>query len=350
MRIRKRKIVNFGSPYIIAEIGSNHNGDMALAKKMIDAAARCGVDCVKFQSFDNKSLISESEYQRNQTYDDGDGGKKHFGSLRDMVDKYYLRREQHFELREYCLEKGVEFCSTPFSKEEVDLLVECDVPFFKVASMDINNIELLAYMAQKKRPIIISTGMADLNEIAKAIDVVKENGAIDISLLHCISIYPPESKDINLRNITMLQNTFNLPVGFSDHSIGTTIPLASVALGACVIEKHFTIDKNLPGWDHAISADVQELETIVTQTKAVNEGLGSYTRVVSEAELNKRDKFRRSLVYSRNLQVGHRISESDLESKRPGTGIKPVDRDIVLGRVLTKNVECDKIVNITDFQ
>lgn len=256
----KKEVFNFCEPYIIAEIGANHNGDMDLAKKMIDSAVECGCDAVKFQSWTPDSLIAKEEYDRNQSYDDSP--KKHFGSLKEMVEKYYLRDEQHFELKEYCESKGVDFCSSPFSNKEVDLLVSLGVPFLKIASMDINNIPFLKYAAKTMKPIVVSTGMSTLSEIEIAVKTIQEEGNSNIVLLHCISIYPPKDKDIHLRNITMLQQAFNLPVGFSDHSFGASIPLASVALGACIIEKHYTLDKDLPGWDHEISANPDEMKTI----------------------------------------------------------------------------------------
>ncbi len=257
IKIGNKEIKNYGEPYIIAEIGANHNGDIELAKKLIDKAVECGADAVKFQSWTPTSLICKEEYDKNQVYNDSP--KKHFGSLKAMVEKYYLREEQHFELKEYCDKIGVDFCSTPFSKEEVDLLMKLNVPFIKVASMDINNLELLRYMAKQNKPIILSTGMSTLGEIEKAVEVIEEEGNNQIILLHCISIYPPAYEDINLNNILMLEKAFNYPVGFSDHTIGTSIPLAAVALGSCIIEKHFTLDKDMPGWDHEISADPEEL-------------------------------------------------------------------------------------------
>ncbi|WP_321539192.1 N-acetylneuraminate synthase family protein [Flavobacterium piscinae] len=263
----KKEVYNFCEPYIIAEIGANHNGDMDLAKKMIDSAVECGCDAVKFQSWTPKSLIAKEEYDRNQSYDDSP--KKHFGSLKEMVERYYLRDDQHVELKEYCKTKGVDFCSSPFSNEEVDLLVKLDVPFLKIASMDINNIPFLKYAAKTMKPLVISTGMSTLSEIETAVNTVKAEGNNNIVLLHCISIYPPKDKDIHLRNITMLQQAFDLPIGFSDHSFGASIPLASVALGACIIEKHFTLDKDLPGWDHEISANPVEMKTICEDSKKI---------------------------------------------------------------------------------
>ena len=226
-------------PYIIAEIGSNHNGDMALCRRLIDAAAEAGAHAVKFQSWSEESLIAKEEFERNTQYDDK---KKHFGSLRDMVRAYQLTEEQHYEAKEYCENRGVAFCSSPFSPAEADLLEKLDVPFFKIASMDVVHTPFLRYVARKKRPMIVSTGMASLAEVEQAVQAIREEGNDNIVLLHCVSIYPPEDGDLRLRNIPMLRDAFEVPVGYSDHSLGTPVPLAAVALGACVIEKHFTLE------------------------------------------------------------------------------------------------------------
>ncbi|WP_419766213.1 MAG: N-acetylneuraminate synthase family protein [Arcobacter sp.] len=342
-----KEIYNYCKPYIIAEIGSNHNGDIELAKAMIDEAIKCGCDCVKFQSWDTNSLISEPEYKANTTY--ADSKKKHFGSLREMVEKYYLRKDQHYELRDYCIKKGIDFNSTPFSNEEVDLLNDLNVPFYKIASMDINNIPLLKYIAKFNKPIVLSTGMASLGEIENAINTIEKENNFKIILLHCISIYPPLNEQINLNNILMLQNTFTYPVGFSDHSIGFSIPLASIALGACIIEKHFTIDKNLPGWDHEISADPTEMEIIVKESKNISESLGSFKRIISEDEEEKKKKFRRSIILKNNLQKGHIITEEDLVFKRPGTGFIPNEAQYIIGKKLRKNLASEHILKKEDF-
>ncbi len=348
IKIGNKEIYNFSKPYIIAEIGANHNGDMDLAKQMIDSAVLCGADAVKFQSWSPKTLIAKEEFDRNQSYNDGDGGKKHFGSLKEMVDKYYLREEQHFELKDYCSDKNVDFCSSPFSEYEVDLLEKCDVPFFKVASMDINNVQLLNYLAEKGKPIILSTGMARLSEIDKAVELLNKRNCNDIALLHCISIYPPLYEDIHLNNITMLQKAFGLPIGFSDHTIGFSIPLASVALGSCIIEKHFTTDKNLPGWDHMISADPYEMKIICEESANIAASMGLFSRIVSQAEQEKKFKFRRSIVVAKNLPTGHILTNDDLTSKRPGTGISPDMMDNLIGRKLTRNVEEDVLLKWED--
>jgi N-acetylneuraminate synthase len=338
----KKEVFNYCEPYIIAEIGANHNGDMSLAKIMIDAAIESGCDAVKFQSWDPKTLISDEEYRNNQKY--YDSPKKHFGSLKEMVEKYYLKEEQHFELKDYCVEKGIDFCSSHFALKEADLLVKLGVPFFKISSMDINNYQILQYTAGLGRPIIISTGMATMGEIETAINIIEKQGNTNIVLLHCISIYPPAYEDIHLRNITTLQQAFGYPVGFSDHTFGYSIPLASVALGACVIEKHFTTDKELPGWDHEISANPAEMKVICKESKNIIKSLGSYKRTVSDAEEAKKLKFRRSVIAAKDIKFGEVITINDIELLRPGTGIGPEEINYVLGRKMNKDIAKGTII------
>jgi len=344
----KFTVENFTNPYIIAEIGSNHNGDMELAKKIIDAAVETGVHAVKFQSWTPQSLIAKEEYEANTVYTDDP--KKHWGSLREMVEEYYLREEQHHELNEYCKSKGVDFCSTPFSEDEADLLMELNVPFFKVASMDINNLRLLRYLGNTGKPIILSTGMATMGEIEQAILTVEETGNKNIVLLHCVSVYPPEMETINLRNITTLQQAFGYPVGFSDHTIGSAIPLASVALGACLIEKHFTIDKDLPGWDHMISADPEEMKVIASESENIVASLGSSRRIISDTERKKMPKMRRSIVASKPIKKGDTVTAEHLVFKRPGTGIAPDKEAIVTGRKVNRDIKVDAVLRWSDFE
>ena len=347
IKFGNKEIKNFSEPYIIAEIGANHNGDMDLAKKMIKSAAQCGVDAVKFQSWTPKSLIAKEEYERNQIYNGSP--KKHFGSLKEMVKKYYLREEQHFKLKKYCEKFPVDFCSTPFSKEEVDLIMKVDVPFIKVASMDINNLELLKYIAKQGKPIVLSTGMSTLGEIEQAVKTIENQDNDQIVILHCIALYPPNYESINLNNITMLQEAFNYPIGLSDHSLGISIPLASVALGSCLIEKHFTLDKNLPGWDHEISADPTELKVICEESKNISKALGTFQRIVSKAEKEKMKKFRRSIIVNRKMIVVEKIELNDLRFKRPGTGIRPDEIKYVIGRKLKKNKLYDELLQWEDL-
>lgn len=320
---------------------------MVLAKKMIDAAINCGCDAVKFQSWNKTSIASKTLYEENTNYNDSK--KKHFGSLEEMVDKYYLRKEQHFDLKNYCIKRNIDFCSTPFSKEEVDLLNEVDVNFFKVASMDINNYSLIKYLAQFKKPILLSTGMANLGEIDKAIEIIEKEGNTQIIILHCVAIYPTKINELNLRNITMLQNTFGYPVGFSDHSLGSIASLTSVSLGSCVIEKHFTLDKNLRGWDHEISADPKEMKQIVEGSKIIRESLGNYKRSISKAEEEKKKVFRRSVVINKNLKAGDIIREEDITLKRPGTGFTPNEIKFIVGKKLKRDIEADRLLSKDDI-
>ncbi|MGC9337717.1 MAG: N-acetylneuraminate synthase family protein [Candidatus Cloacimonadia bacterium] len=347
MKLGDREVSDFSIPFIIAEIGANHNGDMELARKMIDSAKDCGCDAVKFQSWTPDSLIAKEEYDRNQKYNDSP--KKHFGSLKEMVEKYYLRPEWHMDLKHYCDDQDIIFCSTPFSPDEVDLLVKIDAPFIKVASMDINNIVLLRHIARKNKPIVLSTGMATLAEIENALKIIEGEGNTQIILLHCISIYPPEYQDIHLHNIPMLRQAFGYPVGFSDHTIGVSIPLASVALGVCLIEKHFTLDKNLPGWDHEISADPEEMKVIVEESKHIVKALGLYQRVVSQAEEEKKLKFRRSIVVNKDLLKDSIVTAEDIEFKRPGSGIRPDEDHYVIGRTLKRDLCKDELIRWEDL-
>ncbi len=329
-------------PYIIAEVGSNHNGDMELCRQLIDAAALAGAHAVKFQSWSDTSLVSEEEYQRNTEYSDK---KKHFGSLREMVSAYQLTAEQHHIARDYCRGRGIAFCSTPFSVEEVDLLESLDVPFYKIASMDVLHLPLLRYTARKGRPIVLSTGMASLSEVEQAVEAIRGEGNDQIVLLHCVSIYPPEHNTIHLRNMATLQQAFELPVGFSDHTLGTSIPLAAMALGACIIEKHFTLDQDMAGWDHAISANPEQLQVLVEGARNIFAALGSSRRIVSEAELEKRKKFRRSLIAKRKLERGHVLTDDDFDAKRPGTGIGPHETAYAVGRRLATDVAAGQVIH-----
>lgn len=347
MKLGNREIKDFSMPYIIAEIGSNHNGDMDLARKLIDAAKSCGCDAVKFQSWTPDSLICQEEYDRNQKYDDS--SKKHFGSLREMVEKYYLRPDQHIELKKYCDGVGITFVSTPFSIEEADLLEELNVPFYKIASMDVNHLLFLEHVAKKNKPIIMSTGMATLDEIKNAVKTIESQGNRQIILLHCIAIYPPDYEDINLNNIFMLRQTFGYPVGFSDHTIGFSIPLASVAVGGCVIEKHFTLDKDLSGWDHEVSADPKEMKIIVEESRNIAQAMGLYERVVGKAEREKKMKFRRSIVAKIDLPKRHALALDDLSFKRPERGMRPDEVGQVLGRQLKRNISQDEIIQWDDL-
>jgi N-acetylneuraminate synthase len=334
-------------PYVIAEVGSNHNGDMDLCRRLVETAARCGADAVKFQSWDKSSLIGKAEYARNTQYADK---KRHFGSLEAMVERYQFTPEQHAVVAGWCRDLGIHFLSSAFSPREVDMLEGIGVVCHKVASMDVNNLRLLECFGKTGKPVLLSTGMATLGEIEQAITVLDGAGAGSVALLHCISVYPPDYRDIHLRNLATLATAFDRVVGFSDHTIGTAIPLASVALGACIIEKHFTLDKGLEGWDHWISADPDELAVIVHEGRNIVLSLGSSVRTVSEAESRRRPMMRRRILVARPMKKGEVVSEADLDFKRPGTGIAPDESRYVVGRRLARDVDVDHELEWTDLQ
>lgn len=330
------EIKEFGKPYIIAELGANHNGDMELAKRMIDEAKHCGADCVKFQSWSKDSLFSKEIFRNNP-------------DLRKTVEAYSIDRNDHYLLKQYCDAVNIEFNSTPFSKEEVDLLAdELDVPFIKVASMDLNNIPFLKYIAQKNKPVFISTGLCGLSEVNDALECLRENGCNEIVLLHCVSIYPPEDEKVNLNNIDMYRNTFGCKVGYSDHTLGTVAPIMAMAKGVCVIEKHFTLDKNMEGWDHKISADPAELSVICEAAEAGYKMLGSYRKIVNE-NIEQRNAFKRSIVAARDISSGKIIEEADIDYKRPGTGIEPKYSNLIIGRKAARDIKRDQIISKEDF-
>jgi N-acetylneuraminate synthase len=333
-------------PYIVAEIGSNHNGDMDLCLKLIDAAKECGADAAKFQSWSKSSLISNAEYARNTKY--GADNRK-LPSLEDDVVRYQLTKEQHHQVAEHCRKRGITFFSSCFSREEVDLLESLDVPAYKIASMDVNHLPLLDYVARTGKPVILSTGLATLGEIERALAVLGDGGSGPVALLHCVSIYPSPPEIVNLRNIKTLQDAFDVPVGYSDHSLGAAIPLASVALGACMIEKHFTLDTTMEGWDHAVSASPQEMSYIVSESRSIFNALGSSVRSINQAQLEKRTVFRRRMVASRDLRKGERLSAQDVEFKRPGTGIRPDQIDYALNRPLLRDVSAEEELDWKDF-
>lgn len=338
----------FERPYVIAEIGANHNGDMELAKKMIDVAKECGADCVKFQSWSKDSIFSKKVYDDNYFLADDYRNRTDY-TLESIVDKYHIGIEQHRILKEYCDSIGIEFNSTPFAKAEVDLLVdELKVPFVKVASMDLNNIPFLEYIAKKNIPVVISTGLCGLSDVADAVKTLKENGCPEVVLLHCVSIYPPEDSQVNLNNIDMLRQTFGCKVGYSDHTLGTIAPIMSIVKGVCIIEKHFTLDKNMVGWDHKISANPEELKQICDAAKVGYKMLGSYTKIVNENK-ERREAFQRSIVAARPIKEGQIITEDDLDYKRPGSGISPKYYRFIVGKTAKRNINYDEIIRMEDF-
>lgn len=327
--------INSNKPYIIAEIGSNHNGSIKLAKKTILQAKYAGADCVKFQSFTPQSLFSKYFLNKNL-------------KLKSDVNKYYLNEKKLYEISKFCKKVKIDFASTPFNEKELYFLVKkLKVKFVKVASMDLNNLPFLEKISKLNIPVVISTGMGSYLEIKKALNIFK-NKKSRVTILHCVSMYPPKKEILNLSKLQLLKKKFNCNIGYSDHSIGPTACLISTMMGATVIEKHFTSNKKLKGWDHSISADRQELEIIVDGCKNLSKFIGKKSFKVVETK-KQISAFRRSIVANRNLKKGIIIKKNDLNFKRPGDGISPSDYKKIIGKKLKKNIKFDQQFKLKDF-
>ena len=348
MEINNYNIENFKKPFFIAEIGANHNGDIKLAKKMIDIAKESGADCVKFQSWSKDSIFSKKVYEDNYFLKDDYRDRDDY-TLEEIVDEFSLAKEEQKMLKEYCDKVGIMFASTPFSKGEVDFLVhELDVDFIKVASMDLNNIPFLEYIAKKNKPIFLSTGLSTLSEIDEAVRAIENAGNKDIIILHCVAMYPPKDNIVNLNNIDTFMEIYEYPIGYSDHTLGTTASLVAVSKGACVIEKHFTLDKNMFGWDHKVSVDPDEMKYIISESERIVSMLGSKRRIVYE-EKERIEAFRRSIVASKDIAEGEIITREHIEFKRPGTGIEPKYYKFIIGKKAKRNIKYDEIIKMEDF-
>jgi sialic acid synthase SpsE len=337
------RILKAKSPYIIAELGSNHNGDMEVARKLISAAKEAGADCVKFQSWTKDSIFSKSVYKENKFLNDDYRQRKDY-NLEEIVDEFSISEEELMDMRNYARQLKIDCASTPFSPKEADFLVDkIQAPFIKVASMDLNNLPFLEYLAEKRKPMVISTGMSEFFEIDKAVRTIENCGNKEIVILHCVSLYPPKDQEVNLRNIETLQRAFPYPVGFSDHTIGIEIPLASVALGVKLIEKHFTLDTEMFGWDHKVSATPETMKVICNGARRISEAMGS-NRIICEENDERKSAFRRSIVLTRDLKRGERLTRDHLDFKRPGTGILPAEVQYVVGRKLAADMAADEIL------
>lgn len=346
----KKEIFNYCKPYIIAELGSNHNGDMELAKKLISEAKEAGADCVKFQSWSKDSLFAKEKYDDNYFIADDYRDRNDY-TLEEIVEEYAISEQELLDMKAYADEIGIDCTSTPFSEKEADFLVDkLNSPFIKVASMDLNNYPFLEYLAKKGKPMVVSTGLSELFEIDKAVKTIENAGNNQIILLHCVATYPTPDKEVNLNNMKTLMSTYpEHPIGFSDHTLGTSIPLASVALGACLIEKHFTLDQDMEGWDHKISATKDEMKDIVVNSKRISDALGSNRIIVTESKEKIRE-FRRSIVSAKKLISGSIITEKDIDFKRPGSGIQPEESKYIIGRKLKKNINEDVVLKWEDFE
>lgn len=331
-------VEEFKRPYFVAEVNSSHNGDVEVAKKMIDAAVEAKCNCVKFQSWSAKSLYSQSYYQENRI-------------AKRFIDKLSLTSEELKEMAEYCHEREIGFSSTPYSKEEVDFLVEeCEIPFIKIASMEVNNPGFLTYIASKNLPIVLSTGMAEMDEIERAVKLIEETGNHRIAILHCVSIYPAPAEMINLNNIVGLREKFSsYPIGFSDHTLGDAVAVAATAYGAAIIEKHITLDAKKIGMDNQMAMESQDLKIFVKKCEDVVSALGTKERVVYDGEKRQRENMRRSIVSTKKLEAGHVLTIEDMDAKRPGTGISPERMQKLVGMKINKDIESDRLIMEADL-
>lgn len=332
------------SVLVIAEAGVNHNGDLDLARGLVDAAAAAGADLVKFQTFSADRLVTararKAEYQARAT-----GAAE---SQRDMLRRLELSRADHEMLIAHCRSRGVEFFSTGFDRESIDLLVELGIDAFKIPSGEITNLPYLEHIGRFGRRIFLSTGMATLGEIEAALGVLESAGTprVRITVLHCTTEYPTAMPDVNLRAMVAMRHAFGVTVGYSDHTPGIEVPIAAVALGATVVEKHFTLDRTLPGPDHAASLEPAELAAMVTAIRNIEEALGDGVKRPTPQEAKNRPVARKSIVAARAIRAGETFSDENLTAKRPGTGLSPMRWHDVVGRTAMRDFAVDELIEV----
>jgi len=334
---------------IIAEAGVNHNGDMNIAKQLIDVAAKAGVDYVKFQTFKADTLVSlDAKKASYQTKNIGDNDDSQY----NMLKKLELSHQNHLELMEYCKLKKVAFFSTAFDVEGVNYLNNLGLSFFKIPSGEMTNYPYIKMIASFGKPVIMSTGMCTEVEIENTIDVLLKNGLNKelISILHCNTEYPTPMKDVNLLAMLTIKNKFNVKVGYSDHTLGIEIPIAAVALGAKIIEKHFTLDRTLPGPDHIASLEPKELIEMVKSIRNIELAIqGNGIKTPSESEMKNIDIARKSIHINKNLNKGHILLEEDLITLRPGNGISPMKWESIIGKTLLIDKQHNEKLNLSDI-
>ncbi|MBN1280623.1 MAG: pseudaminic acid synthase [Candidatus Thermoplasmatota archaeon] len=328
-----QKIIGSGHPtYIIAEIGANHNRDLATAKQLIDNAVEAGVDCIKFQTYRAETMYSKHtpKFSKDEV------------NPFDLIKANELPREWHRELFDYVTQKDLHFLSSPFDYNAVDELDTIGVPAFKVASFELTDLELLKYIAQKHKPILLSVGLATLGEIEDALEVIRSQGNDDIIILHCASLYPSPPEIVNLKAIETLSKAFQIPIGFSDHTLGIHISTAAVAQGATVIEKHFTLDRTMKGPDHSFAIEPDELNQLVKNIRDVEQAMGTGVKERSKAEQEMYEKGRRSIIAAVDIKKGTIITKDMLVVKRPGYGLKPKYLHMVIGRSAKRDIKADE--------
>ena len=343
------KLVGANSPvYIIAEAGVNHNGNIELAKRLIDVARKAGADAVKFQTFKaenlNTKLAPKAIYHIETTGSDTEQ------SWFELLKTQELTADAHRELIDYAKTKGIEFLSTPYDSDSLELLDDLGVSCFKIASTDTNNHPFLSQVAQKGKPIILSTAMSTLDEVRKSIEVLRQSGCNDLVVLHCTGSYPANLADTNMLAMVTMRNALDVPVGYSDHTSEFVNPVLAVALGAVVFEKHFTLDRALPGPDHRMSLTPEELEHTVSLIRGTEKALGNDTKEVLPGEKETRLRLRKSLVAAHDLERGTVLTFADIAIKRPGTGISPEHLQETLGRKIKYPVPADTILSLENLE
>lgn len=330
------------SVLIIAEAGVNHNGSLELAKKMADVAKQAGADIVKYQTAKPELVISrfapKAEYQKETT------GQAE--SQLEMVKKIHFGFDAHRELKEYCDSIGIMYLSTPFDMDSIEFLKDMDMPVWKIPSGEITNLPYLERVAKLKKPIIMSTGMSEISEVKDALDVLYKNGATDVTILHCNTEYPTPLEDANVKAMLDLQKNFGTKIGYSDHTLGLEAPLAAVSLGATVIEKHFTLDKNMEGPDHGASMNPEELCALVKAIRNTEKVLGSGVKTVTASEAKNKDVARKSIVAKVEIKKGEVFTEENLTVKRPGNGISPMKWYDVLGKTAKRDFSLDELIEL----
>lgn len=328
---------------IIAEAGVNHNGDINIAKKLIEVASEAGADYVKFQSFIARDCVSKIAKKASYQLENTDENQ----SQLDMIKKLELDEKAHEELIKHCNKCGIKFLSTPFDLKSIELLARLNVELFKIPSGELTNYPYLKKIASYDKNIILSTGMATLLEIQNVLNVLTSNGIQreKITILHCNSEYPTPFEDVNLKAMQTLKETFDLPVGYSDHTLGISVPIAAVAMGACVIEKHFTLDKTMQGPDHQASLDINELKAMVKSIRDIEKALGDGVKKPSKSEMKNIDIVRKSLVAKKAIKKGECFSEENLTTKRPGNGICAMNYEKYIGKIAQKNYQEDELIN-----
>ena len=334
MTIADRPIGRGASCFVIAEAGVNHDGDRKRALELVDIAADAGADAVKFQTFDADRLATRDAPKADYQLDATDRGESQHAMLRRLQ----LSPGDHAVLIEHCARRGILFLSTPFDEQSADLLASLGVAAFKIPSGEITNVPFLAHVARHGKPMIVSTGMATIGEVEAAVAAIDGAGACDVALLHCVSNYPAAAATANLRAMATLEHAFGVPVGYSDHTRGFAVALAAVALGAAVLEKHFTVDRALPGPDHQASLTADELSALVASIREVESALGDGRKRPAASELGTAAVARKSIVAAREIRAGATITREMITALRPGTGISPALFGNVVGRTARKDI------------